>query len=304
MCHEAGEKTVITNFDKRIVDSVLREACVVVINGSNLGRKYSLATTTVIGRSSICEIQVDEESVSRNHAKIVNHVGRLILRDLGSTNGTYLNDKVIGEDVLLEDGDQIKIGHTILKFLSSSNIEQAYYEAIYRMMTIDGLTETFNKRYFKEVMEQEVSRGLRYARDLALIMMDLDHFKNVNDTYGHLAGDHVLKQCAKHMQSVIRRHDTLARYGGEEFILLLPEVDKSGAMVIGEKIRSMIESASFVFHNTEIKVTVSLGVADIKEHSSLLDFSSDSFDIDALIELADTRLYVAKRRGRNQVVGH
>jgi len=177
----------------------------VVIYGSDLGRKYNLeAPTLVVGRSSKSDIQIDQESVSRAHSKIVNS-GRVIrIRDLGSTNGTYVNDELIDERAL-EDGDFIKIGRTIFKFLSGGNIERAYHEEIYRLTTVDGLTQIFNKRYFQECIEREIARALRYRREMSLVMFDIDHFKQVNDTQGHLAGDSVLKTLAATVKNKIRR---------------------------------------------------------------------------------------------------
>jgi two-component system cell cycle response regulator len=200
------------------------DACMVVINGADLGKRYPLTRlSTVIGRSSKTDIQIEEDSISRNHAMIVNRGDRYLLKDLGSTNGTYVNDRPI-QEIDLRDGDLVKIGRTIFKFLSGHNIESAYHEEIYRLTTTDGLTQIYNKRYFIENLEREMSRSLRYDRDLSLVMFDLDHFKVINDTYGHLTGDAVLKQVAQRISSIIRRDDIFARYGGEEFTVLTPEV--------------------------------------------------------------------------------
>src|SRR5262249_60428477 len=160
---------------------------------------------------------------SPRHAKIVNTGKAIMLGDLGSTNGTYVNDELI-EEVVLRDGDLIKIGRTIFKFLSGSNIENAYHEEIYRLTTIDGLTQIFNKRYFLETLEREISRASRYHRELSLILFDIDHFKQVNDTFGHLAGDSVLKQMAAVLKQNIRSEGIIARYGAEEMAVILPEL--------------------------------------------------------------------------------
>ena len=126
------------------------------------GQEYNLnSASLVIGRSSKCDIQIDQESISRNHSKIVNTGKSILIRDLGSTNGTYVNDEPVDEYVL-RDGDLIKIGQTIFKFLTGGNIENAYHEEIYRLTTVDGLTEIFNKRYFMETLEREIARAHRY----------------------------------------------------------------------------------------------------------------------------------------------
>ena len=287
-------------------ESPTDDACLVVINGVDLGKKYNLSQDdTVIGRSSKVDIQIDEESISRNHAVIEHDGDQLVIRDLKSTNGTFVNDRTVTKTGL-RDGDQVKIGRTIFKFLTGSNVEASYHDEIYRLTTTDGLTQVYNKRYFLQEMEREMSRCLRYQRDLSLVMIDIDHFKPVNDTYGHLAGDHILKQCAQRIVDSIRRDDIFARYGGEEFTLLLPEIEKSQAVTTAEKIRRTIESEPFRFDGAVIEITLSLGVADLQEYlqKSGTDVERDSDDISpfAFIKLADDRLYKAKEQGRNRVV--
>ena len=285
-------RTVVTVISRISEKPVGKEACLVVIYGMDLGKKFNLdQPAIIIGRSSKSDIQVDQESVSRNHSKIINTGKSIILRDLGSTNGTYVNDELIDEYVM-RDGDFIKIGRTIFKFLSGNNIENSYHEEIYRLTTIDGLTQIYNKRYFLETLEREISRAHRYRRELTLMMMDIDHFKKINDTYGHLAGDYVLKQLASVIKARIRREDTMSRYGGEEFALVLPEVDQINAGQTAEKIRKLVEKTVFKFEDTKIPVTVSMGV-------SALD--PETKDPNDFIKRADEKLYQAKNQGRNQV---
>jgi len=287
-------KTVVTAISKISDRPVAKEACLVVIYGLELGKKFNLnRPQIIIGRSSKADIQIDQEAVSRNHCKIINTGKAILLRDMGSTNGTYINDELIDEYVL-RDGDYIKVGRSIFKFLSGTNIENAYHEEIYRLTTVDGLTQIFNKRYFAETLEREIGRAQRYRRDLSLILFDIDHFKNVNDTYGHLAGDSVLKQLANVIKGRIRREDVLARYGGEEFAIILPEIDHHNALAFGEKIRRITEKAMFRFEDTDIPVTVSVGIATL---------TPEVQDLSEFIKLADDRLYAAKANGRNCVVG-
>jgi diguanylate cyclase (GGDEF)-like protein len=265
-----------------------------VIYGLDLGRKYHVdRPSIVVGRSSKADIQIDQESVSRNHCKLINTGKSIMLRDLGSTNGTYVNDELVDEYVL-RDGDFIKIGRCIFKFLSGDNIENAYHEEIYRLTTIDGLTQIYNKRYFIETLEREIGRAHRYRRDLSLIMFDIDDFKRINDTYGHLAGDHVLKQLAAAIRGRIRREDILSRYGGEEFAIILPELDNYNAMQFGEKIRGLVETTAFRFEDADIPVTISIGVASLQQ---------DVQEPHEFIRVADEHLYGAKSAGRNRVVG-
>jgi two-component system cell cycle response regulator len=285
-------KTVVTSISRISERPSGKEACLVVIYGSELGKKYNLnIPSLVIGRSSKCDIQIDQESISRNHTKIVNTGKSILIRDLGSTNGTYVNDEPIDEYVM-RDGDLIKIGRTIFKFLTGGNIENAYHEEIYRLTTIDGLTQIFNKRYFLETIEREIARSHRYRRELSLVMFDIDHFKKINDSFGHLAGDYVLKHLAQTVKTRIRREDCFARYGGEEFSIVLPEIDGLNSKPFAEKIRQLVENTDFRFENTSMPITISMGVATL---------DGDSTDPAALIKQADDRLYEAKSSGRNCV---
>jgi two-component system, cell cycle response regulator len=287
-------ETVVTVISTVGQSTAAKEACLVVLYGDDLGKKFNLeAPSVLIGRSNKSDIQIDQESVSRNHAKIMNTGKSVILRDLGSTNGTYVNDELIDEYVL-RDGDLIKIGRTIFKFLTGGNVENAYHEEIYRLTTIDGLTQIFNKRYFTELLEREVSRAHRYRRALCLIMFDIDLFKKINDTYGHLAGDAVLRQLAGVVKNNLRREDMLARYGGEEFAVILPEVELAAARHIADKIRRLVEGTRFRFEETDIPVTISLGIAACAE---------DVQDPAAFIKASDEKLYEAKQTGRNRACG-
>jgi two-component system cell cycle response regulator len=216
-----------------------------------------------------------------------------LIRDQVSTNGTYVKDEPIEEHVL-RDGDFIKIGRTIFKFLTGGNIENAYHEEIYRLTTVDGLTQISNKRHFMETLEREIARGQRYQRPLSLVMFDIDHFKIINDTYGHLAGDYVLNQLANAVKQRIRREDVFARYGGEEFAIVLPEIEVPTALLFAEKVRQLVQQHEFRFEKTRIDVTISVGVAGTERKD---------VEPEALIKRADEQLYAAKSAGRNRVKG-
>ena len=287
-------ETVITVVTKGLDDRAAPtgEACLVVFYGANVGKRYVLDHHEIIvGRSDSANIQVEQESVSRQHAKFVNKQGRTWLYDLGSTNGSFINDSQIS-DAELRDGDLVRIGQTIFKYLSGSNIESKYHEEIYRLTTIDGLTQAFNKRYFLETLERELNRAIRYKRHMSLIMFDIDHFKKINDTHGHLAGDYVLRELAGIVQHNLRREDVYSRYGGEEFAIVLPEIDAEGAFQVSEKLREFIAAHEFSFAGESIKVTVSLGIRSTQD--------SDKPDVNAFIGDADARLYEAKQGGRNK----
>ncbi|MBH23159.1 MAG: GGDEF domain-containing protein [Myxococcales bacterium] len=301
------DSTVITVISSPPSRGESKEACLVVINGLDLGKRYTIAQTSVlIGRSSKTDIRIDEDSISRHHALLINDGNRVILRDLDSTNGTYVNDVQIKERTL-NDSDQIRVGRTIFKFLTGNNIENAYHEEIYKLTTTDCLTQVHNKRYFIEHLEREMSRSLRYKRSLALLMFDIDRFKWVNDTYGHLTGDFILKQLAGRIKEQIRRDDIFARYGGEEFALLLPELGARAATQLAQKIRKLVAADPFTFDQAVIPVTISIGVGDLNEYLERIargpDPSTEPVP-EGLVKLVDERLYKAKHNGRNCVINY
>ena len=268
-------------------------ACIVVIYGPELGKRASLGHGTFeVGRSSRSDLCIDQESISRHHARISFDGERHVIEDLGSTNGTFVNERKLERSVL-NDGDQVKVGRSILKYMSGDNIEANYHEEIYRLMTMDALTQTHNRRYFNEALEREYQRSLRYHRALALVLFDIGHFKQINDTYGHVAGDSVLRQLARVVKPRLRQQDVLARVGGEEFAVLLPEVEPAGALVAAEKIRRLVESARFLVDQREFGCTVSAGLASFDPRLTTPQM---------LYEAADRNLYEAKRGGRNRVV--
>jgi diguanylate cyclase (GGDEF)-like protein len=216
-----------------------------------------------------------------------------MITDLQSTNGSYVNGKPI-MTCFMENGDQIKIGDTIFKYLVGSDVEFSYHEEIYRMTIMDGLTDIHNKRYLMEALDREMSRAQRYGRELSILMFDIDYFKRVNDTFGHLAGDYVLQALARLISTRSRREEIFARYGGEEFVVLLPETSKKGALELAEQLRKRVGSYTFIFEGEEIPITVSIGVAIMgNEIITSTDF----------IKRADEQLYKAKGDGRNCVRG-
>jgi diguanylate cyclase (GGDEF)-like protein len=290
------------------------EACLVLIYppGPDMGKRFPLdRAEMILGRGAEADIQVDRDSVSRKHAKVYRTGARTdptphgggdhidaewIVEDLGSTNGSYVNDQPIysGQTGGLQDGDFLKIGAAIFKFLIGANVEVSYYEEIYRMTIVDGLTGVHNKRFFLEFLDREIARCARYSRPLSLVMFDIDHFKKINDDHGHLTGDHVLRELAKRLHNRIRREELLARYGGEEFAAVLPETNLAGALEFGEQIRMIVAKDPFEFEGDKLTVTISVGVATT---------DGTTIDVGTFVKAADENLYKAKRGGRNMVVG-
>jgi len=271
--------------------------CLVVIytkEPSLLGKRFVLDISPMrIGRGAENHIVLEGDSVSRRHAHIEQRGQVWWAIDDGSTNGTYVNDEQISREMGLANGDRIKVGPTIFKYLSGQDVEAQYHEEIYRMTIIDGLTGAHVKRYLLEALEKEIIRARRHARDLSFMMFDIDHFKKINDYHGHLAGDFVLKELARIVQARIRRDEVFARYGGEEFAIILPETNLEGAKALAEGLREKVEASRFVFQGEQINVTISIGVAVLQD----VDRTAPD-----LIKNADTKLYEAKRGGRNKVI--
>lgn len=297
---ESEEKTRVTAIVQKPLKGGEAEKgndCLVVIYTKEptlLGKRFVLEVSPMrIGRGAENHIVLEGDSVSRRHAHFEQRGPAWYCVDDGSTNGSYVNDEQIMREQRLSNGDRIKIGPTIFKYLTGQDVEAQYHEEIYKMTIIDGLTQAHVKRYLLESLEKEIMRARRHARDLTFLMFDIDHFKKINDIHGHLAGDFVLKEVARIVQARIRRDEVFARYGGEEFGIVLPETHLEGARALAEGLREKIEQSRFVFQNEQIRVTISIGVA------ALTDQDRSSMD---LIKHADTKLYDAKRAGRNRVV--
>jgi len=266
------------------------QPCLVIISGPEMGRRIDLTHEEVsIGRSDQCTVYVNSDLVSRRHAVINRVLGHYIVVDLKSTNGTFLNDQRI-ERAELKDGDLLRTGKTVLKYLEN-NLELEYMQHILSLAAVDSLTGLFNKRHFDEVFGKEVSRSDQARQPLSLIVLDIDHFKKINDGYGHPAGDAVLKHVASIVKSQIRQTDTLCRVGGEEFALVLPQTPLSLAAQAAELIRSAVENAVCEVAGTPIPATLSLGVAQLGPGEVP----------EGLYQRADERLYAAKHGGRNRV---
>lgn len=289
-----GTQTRVVKNDSLLQRKVGARESLVIIYGPRLGYKHDLDRSqpqTTIGRDTAADVQLDDDSVSRIHCRLLPEDDDWVVEDLGSTNGTY----VAGEPVTrraLRDGDLVKVGSTIFKFLSSQNLEAAYHEEIYRMAIFDGLTQLHNRRYFEEFTEREISRCRRHSRPLSLLMFDVDHFKHINDEYGHLSGDHVLRLLAATLSKRIRREELLARYAGDEFVVVVPETTMEEAVKLGEILRGLVEATAFEFEGQRLPVTISMGVAPLTP-----DIQTPA----QLVAAADAALYRAKQKGRNAV---
>jgi diguanylate cyclase (GGDEF)-like protein len=270
--------------------------CVVVIFArvpTELGKRYVLRKDALtIGRSRDNDLVMPSDSMSRRHARIEYRDGDVYVVDEGSTNGTFVNeDPIRVRERRIQGGDQLKMGDTILKFLSGSNVEAQYHEVIFNLTVTDGLTRVANRMHLDNVLGREIPRAQRHERDLAVLMLDIDHFKKINDTYGHPAGDSVLRDLATLLQRRLRPEDKLGRYGGEEFCAILPETSLASAVNIAETLRTIVEGHEFLADDQPLNVTISVGAAIFQSGMGMLD----------LYKAADEMLYRAKRAGRNRV---
>ena len=272
-------------------------ATLTIISGINAGQVFALdGTEHVIGRGTEADLWLEDGGVSRRHAKVsCRSDGRYFVEDLGSTNGTFLgNQRVDISEV--RPNDRIQLGpHVTLRFAITDDAEEELQRRLYESSTRDALTRVYNRKYFTERLTAEVAYSRRHKVKLAVLMLDLDDFKLTNDTYGHLAGDMVLRLVSAQMQRLIRVEDLLARFGGEEFVILARSTGKTEAAMLAERIRESISELDIPVADRSIKVTLSLGVA------ALPDVAPEGGPTE-LIALADARLYKAKANGKNRVV--
>jgi diguanylate cyclase (GGDEF)-like protein len=299
---DSKDRTAILGFDQETINRELQKAkeqpaCLILIKGTPQGHRYFItADEMVIGRDPSADISIPDNSISRKHARIKQSGGTVTIEDLGSSNGTSVNSKKLepGNIVTLSKEDMIKLGNSIVKYLPAGELEIVFYGNLNQAANTDPMTKCFNKGYFLEAIEAEVKRAKALSTPISLMFFDLDHFKKVNDTYGHEGGDFVLKEFTNLIRSlgVIQKKDIFARYGGEEFCLMMPSTPAPEAAKIAETIRGKIQMHEFNYEGQRIPVTTSLGVAELK---------SDMETATDLIKASDKALYESKKGGRNRV---
>lgn len=268
-------------------------AYLIVLTGDGVGSMFRIEGESIIGRSSGANVRLNDDGVSRRHARLVQKGTSVVIEDLKSANGTFVNDEQVTERTL-RDGDKIRIGSTsILKFSYHDDLEESFQQRMYEAALYDSLTRAFNKKYLLERLPTELAYAKRHGTSLSLLMFDVDHFKKINDSYGHLAGDHVLMRLGKITQAAIRTEDLFSRYGGEEFAIVSRGVELAKAGVFAERLRLLVQTTEFDHDGTRIPVTISIGVAALPELA--IDTVED------FIAAADSALYAAKRNGRNRV---
>lgn len=271
-----------------------RNAYLIVLSGRAVGQMFKLAPGDhVLGRSVDANIRLDDEGVSRQHAMMRRRSdGTVEVSDLDSTNGTFVNGAQI-RHFTLSDGDRIQIGSvTILKFSYQDSLEEQFQQQLYESATRDPLTQSYNRRAFDEQLEKDFSHAQRHNLPLSLVILDVDHFKRINDAHGHPAGDHVLQRLAATIMASLRTEDAFCRIGGEEFAVIMRDCTELEAMQLAERLRRLVASTQFVYGGQVMPVTISLGVASFSH--------SRHTRTGELVEESDRCLYEAKRRGRNR----
>ena len=288
------DETIVTPIDKVDVQDA-REPYLIIISGHHVGKLFHLDSDEMVaGRTPDCGIWIEDNAISRKHFRIQRTGGTFIIEDLNSTNGTYINNRRVAS-AILKSGDKIQISKdTIIQFDYFDENRRVSEQKRYEMGVKDPVTATFNKSYFLQHIADEFSYSLRQNMPLSVLIFDIDHFKIINDTHGHLAGDQVLQEICQTVADIIREEDVFCRYGGEEFVIIMRNTPCQPAVNLAERIRCKIESTPMILmDDKEIKVTISLGV------STNIDKSFR--DYVALLAEADRYLYQSKGAGRNRV---
>jgi two-component system cell cycle response regulator len=262
-----------------------------MVNGAEAGSVFRLGASTVVGRSPECEVHIDHVGISRRHARILREAETdYVVQDLGSRNGTTVRGQPI-TSTRLADGDRIGFGPVFFRFALADEKEVLALKQRYEFSVVDGLTGALNRKHFDDRLIVELAYAKRHHSEVSLLLLDVDHFKSINDRFGHQAGDSVLRQLAAAIKATLRAEDVFARYGGEEFAIIARRSSGEDAFAFAERIRKVVESSDFVHEGTPVSVAISLGVA------ALNDCTEPS--VDQLVRLADSALYAAKAAGRN-----
>jgi two-component system cell cycle response regulator len=270
-------------------------AALIRLSGASAGQAFVVARDALvrIGRGKDADVKLDDEGVSRMHAMLTFEEGRFVVADLGSRNGTTVEGQLVTRRALA-DGEIIRFGaHSAFRFAVIDAEYEALLQQLYQSSVRDPMTGAHNRQYFEQRLRGEIAYAIRQNTNVSLCLLDIDHFKRVNDTHGHQAGDMVLRFVSTLVQSRLRTEDVFARYGGEEFAVLLRGIDLSGAARAAERLRGAVAGAAASFGGKLIPVTISIGCASLR--------CIDEPRGDQLVACADTRLYVAKHEGRNRV---
>jgi len=265
------------------------------MDGVGAGQVVSVETTPyTIGRHATNRLPIDDDSISRFHARFVCEDGEYYVEDLGSRNGTFIQGKRVMRSVIKDD-DWVQLGARVaFRFTLTDSRQEGLLRKLYESSTRDALTGAYNRRHFEDRLRSEIAFAVRHATDCALILLDLDHFKRVNDTYGHPAGDEVLKHLGAVATRMLRAEDVFARFGGEEFAVILRGSSTRGAGRLAERLMDALRVHHAKYEGLEIPVTLSAGCAALS--------CCQTPSPEEVVAVADKRLYAAKQGGRNRVV--
>lgn len=266
-----------------------------VLSGGSAGALHIVERDeTSVGREPTNVICISDHGVSSRHALLLRRGNRVLLRDLNSTNGTYVNGSRVIEHVL-QDGDRVELGQsTVLGVRFQDQTELEASKKLYDSVVRDSLTGVYNRRFLDERFAAEFAYAVRHKTELSILLMDIDYFKKVNDTYGHLAGDAVLREFGRTLIAQVRTEDIPARYGGEEFAVLARGIDLAHSMQFGERLRRAFERCEVATGGHVLRFTASIGVATLAPGKPVES-------LERLIAIADAAVYKAKRSGRNRV---
>ncbi len=270
-------------------------AVLFVLAGPQQGSVFQLhGTSTWIGRGSQVDVSLDDDAVSIRHFHVTRRSDGIYVQDGGSRNGTFLNAERLELPQRLLDGDHLCIGNTILKFSMLDELEEHALMQLFELTIHDPLTRTFNRRYLATHLSTELAFAARQNLPLSLLLVDIDHFKQVNDKYGRAVGDVVLKLVATTISRMLRPYDVVCRYGGEEFVIVARDASLRNAEILAERIRHQIEAMHFEVDAASASVTVSIGVTTVAPNLI-------GVDPETILEAVDQAMYDAKQAGRNRV---
>jgi diguanylate cyclase (GGDEF)-like protein len=278
------------------VPEVDARATLTVICGSGAGRVVALNhRDTTMGRAETVDLVFDDTAISRVHARIRAQPDGYLLEDLGSTNGTLVRGARVTRSPLAS-GDRFQLGpNVVLRFAVIDRLERDMLARLVESSTHDPLTGAFNRAFLADRIDAEVAYAQRHGTKVALLLADIDHFKTINDTHGHAAGDEVLRSVAREIGRSLRVEDVLARYGGEEFAILARAATRLDAFRLAERIKEAVGGLRVAVGDGAVaSVTLSIGVARLSE-------LSDTCTAAELLRLADERLYKAKKAGRDTI---
>jgi diguanylate cyclase (GGDEF)-like protein len=265
------------------------------IAGPHQGAVFPLHGTSIsIGRGSRVDVDLEDDAVSARHAHVTRRSDGMFLQDGHSSHGTFLNGERIHTPCPLVDGDHVRVGNTILRFSMLDELEEHALTQLFELTIHDPLTHAYNRRYLTTHLRHELSYAARQNQSIGLLLIDIDHFKRVNDSYGHRVGDVVLQLVAASIQRTLRPYDALCRYGGEEFVVVARDISLRNAEILAERVRHNIEAMRIDGASASASVTVSIGVTSTRA-------TGDAGEAEHLLQLVDEALYAAKGAGRNRV---